>query len=257
MSVQERVPLFYIGPRATIVDASIPTASQLQVLYQGRPVKATNVVAVMIYIWNDGKMPIRSNDVLEPISIQLDRSCDILESRILKISRRVTKFEKQEVSESAKYMQPVSFDILEKGDGAAIQIIYAGRSDATISLAGTIVGAGVPRILSEEQQSTNVTNRQKLRTGLTVAQVIVLSGSVLLILASLMLLSPFVLKKPPELSTRHFVMLLHIRDLLHWWGILPCTRRLSNVLARCSCLNLGRRLNKFLSIIGLLGSGLL
>jgi len=185
MSVQERVPLFYIGSRATIVDASIPAPSQVQVVYRGRPVGATNVVAVVIYVWNDGRMPIRAADVLEPISIQLDKSCEILESRILKISRNVTKFvqvvPESAKWESAKYIQPISFDILEKGDGAAIQIIYAGKSDAAISLAGTIVGAGSPRILSKEKQSNTETNRQKLRRSLRVGYGTILAGVVLLV----------------------------------------------------------------------------
>jgi len=111
-------------------------------------------------------MPIRTADVLEPISIQLDRSCEILESRLLKVSREVTRFEKKEVSETAKYALPISFDILEKGDGAAIQIIYARKSDALVSLTGTIVGAGTPRMLSKEVQSGGETRRNKFRGGL-------------------------------------------------------------------------------------------
>jgi hypothetical protein len=109
--------------------------SPLQVLYQGHPVGNTNVVEVVLYFWNGGKLPIRTEDVLE--------------SRVLHISRSVTKFEIHPVSESAKNVLPMSFGILENDDGAAIQLIYAGKSDTAITVSGTIVGAGIPRFFSE------------------------------------------------------------------------------------------------------------
>ena len=73
-SVQERTPLYYVGPRATIVDSSIATPSPLQVLYKGHPVGDANVVATVVYFWNGGKLPIKAEDVLEPLSIDLGSS---------------------------------------------------------------------------------------------------------------------------------------------------------------------------------------
>lgn len=162
LSVQERVPMFYVGPRATIVDSSVSAPSQLQILYKGRPIGNANVVAATVYLWNDGRMPVRADNILEPISVYLDQSCEILEARLLKVSRPVTKFLKGEVSESAKYSLPISFNIMERSDGAAIQIVYAGKSDAVISIKGTIEGAGSWRLLAKESPST-MTGRQKLR----------------------------------------------------------------------------------------------
>jgi hypothetical protein len=77
-SIQERTPLYYVGPRSTIVDSSIATPSPLQVLYKGRPVGNANVVATVVYLWNGGTLPIRAEDVLEPLSIRLESS-EILE----------------------------------------------------------------------------------------------------------------------------------------------------------------------------------
>jgi hypothetical protein len=139
-SVQERVPTYYVSPtRARIVDTSIPAPPQLQVLYKGKALNA-NVSAAVVYFWNDGKLPIKAEDVLEPLKIELDPACEIIDARILKVSRDVTKFTKGEVS-AAKNVLPVSFGILERNDGAQIQIIFTGRPEARVSVSGTIVGA--------------------------------------------------------------------------------------------------------------------
>jgi hypothetical protein len=42
---------------------------------------------------------------------------------------------------------PVSFRILEQGDGGNIQIIYAGPSDVEVFLVGVVEGVGAPRNL--------------------------------------------------------------------------------------------------------------
>jgi len=146
-SIQERVPTYYVSPqRAVIVDARGPAASSLQVLYYGKPVK-TSVTAVIVYFWNDGKLPIRNGDILGgPLSIDLDEGAEILEAKLLKVSRPVIKFATG-VGESAKNSLPVGFDILERNDGAAIQIVYSGSPDAGITMRGTVVGAAGPRLL--------------------------------------------------------------------------------------------------------------
>jgi len=152
-SVQERVPSYYISPlRATIVDVTGATPSELQVLHRGNPVPSKNVVAAVIYFWNDGRMPIRASDVLEPLVVELGKPSEILEARMLRISRPVTKLSLGDAPSGSRNQLPLSFDILEKSDGAAIQIIYAGDSHTPINVKGTIVGAGVPRLLANAEK---------------------------------------------------------------------------------------------------------
>lgn len=146
-SVSERAPMYYVSPQRTrIVDTSIPAPSQLQVLYRGKDLNA-NVSAVTLYIWNDGKLPIKAEDVLEPLKVQLEAGCEILDARLLKVSRTLTNLAKGEVPETEKNSISMSFRILERGDGAALQIIYTGKPDTAVSVKGAIVGAGEPRIL--------------------------------------------------------------------------------------------------------------
>lgn len=147
-SVQERIPAYYVSPeRTTIVDTSVPTPSPLQILYKGKAVNQ-NVTGVLVYLWNEGKLPIRAEDVLEPIKVQLSPGCEILDVRVMNVSRLVTKLGIGDVNESAKNSLPVIFSILEQSDGLALQIIYAGPSKADVSVVGTVVGAREPRILS-------------------------------------------------------------------------------------------------------------
>src|SRR5713226_2259025 len=144
-SVEERAPTYYVSPaRARIVDTSIPAPPQLQVLYEGKDLNA-NVSAAIVYFWNDGKLPIKTEDILEPLRIDLESGCEIIDARVLKVSRAVTKFAKGDVSGTAKNSLPISFGVLERNDGAAVQIIYSGKPETTVSINGTILRAGSPR----------------------------------------------------------------------------------------------------------------
>jgi len=144
-SVQDRVPTYYVSPsRARIVDTSVSAPPQLQVLYKGKGLNS-NVSAAVVYFWNDGKLPIKAEDVLEPLKIQLDPSCEIIDARVLRVSRGVTKFAKGDVSDTAKNVLPISFAILEHNDGGVLQIIYTGDPEGRISTSGVVIGAGQPR----------------------------------------------------------------------------------------------------------------
>lgn len=144
-SIQVRVPSFLVDPaRALIIDSSGTNLSDLAVLYKGKSVGERNVSAIRLYFWNDGKMPIRRNDVLKPLQCVLPTGTEILDSRILKISRDVTAFRILPGSASPNTAVMMDFDILEKGDGAAIQIIYAGPKDAPLHFDGIVVGAPLP-----------------------------------------------------------------------------------------------------------------
>lgn len=182
--VQEREPNYYVSPERTrIIDTSVPAPAQLQVLYKGKDLNAS-VGAVVIYFWNDGKLPIKAEDVLEPLVIDLDADCEILDARVLKVSRSVTKLTKGEVGDRAKNRLPLSFSILEHNDGAAIQIIYSGKPDTTVSLSGTIVGAGQPRLLAPaDTRKTYLRAQQILGMVLDALAGFVLGGMVPVIIA--------------------------------------------------------------------------
>jgi hypothetical protein len=153
-TLQERAPAYYVSPERTrIIDTTVPAPTELQVLYKGKDLRA-NVSALIVYVWNDGKLPIKAEDVLEPLKLELDPACQILDARLLKVSRSVTKFAKGEVSQTTPNSLPISFGILEYGDGAAIQIIYAGNPDAEAKMLGVVIGASQPRAVASTRPST-------------------------------------------------------------------------------------------------------
>ena len=180
-SVQERAPTYYVSPaRARIVDTTVPALPQLQVLYSGK-VLNTNVSATIVYFWNDGKLPIKAEDVLEPLRIELESGCEILDARILKVSRPVTNLAKGEISDAAKNVLPLSFRILERNDGAALQIIYSGKPDTPVSVTGTVIGVKAPQPLAPDEKTfDSEARRSRLKTQLGASFILVIIGSVLL-----------------------------------------------------------------------------
>jgi len=153
-TVQELAPTYYISPERTrIIDTTVPAPTELKVLYKDKDLQA-NVNALIVYVWNDGKLSIKAENVLEPLRIELDPACEILDARLLKVSRSVAKFAKGEVSQSTKNSLPISFAILEHSDGAAIQIIYTGSPDAAAKMLGVVEGAGQPRAIESKRPTT-------------------------------------------------------------------------------------------------------
>jgi hypothetical protein len=117
-SIQLRIPTFLVDPvRANIIDSSGPKLSDLSVLYKGKPVGERNVVAIRVYFWNAGKMPIKKADVLKPIECVLETNAEILDKRLLKSSRDITGMKLSEAPESPSNRFVIDFDILEKMTG--------------------------------------------------------------------------------------------------------------------------------------------
>jgi hypothetical protein len=141
-SIQVRMPTFLVDPvRAKVIDSSGPKISDLSVLYRGKPVGDRDVVAVRVYFWNAGRMPIRKSDVLKPVECVLADGAEILDGRLLKSSRDITGLRLSAAPEGPSNRLTVDFDILEENDGGAIQLVYAGPSDARVHFEGVLVGA--------------------------------------------------------------------------------------------------------------------
>jgi hypothetical protein len=159
-NIRERVPAFLVDPvRASIVESSGAKLSDLAVLYRGKPVGDRSVTAIRVYFWNDGKMPITKSDVLRPLQCVLAEGTDILDYRLLKTSRDITNIRLSRGNDTSNDRILVDFDILEKDDGAAIQIIYAGAHDAAIHFEGIVVGAPQPTLKTIRDRSSD--NKEK------------------------------------------------------------------------------------------------
>jgi hypothetical protein len=128
---------YSVNPVKTIVVKG-GEASTLRVLHGDQDIKG-DVTAAQVAIWNDGTESIRPENVLSPISVVLRPSAPIIEARIRKVSRGVIGAA-LDASRLADGGVPVTWKILERNDGAVIQLIFAGSSQTGIEVQGIVEG---------------------------------------------------------------------------------------------------------------------
>jgi len=128
---------YYPHPvKATLVRAG--EASRLITSFDNKPVE-TNITVAQIAIWNQGKRPIKKDQVLEPVAIFTENNTPILEATIRKSSREVTQLTLN-TDDLQNGRVTVLWNILEQNDGGVIQLIYAGNADVSISADGILEG---------------------------------------------------------------------------------------------------------------------
>jgi hypothetical protein len=156
--------VYCVNPIRTPIVQSVQT-SDVSLSYKGRPVSG-NVTVAQVAIWNAGREPIRSEDILGPIILRTPDDAAMLEIKPLKITREVIGFALATTNTPSSEAQ-LGWKILERNDGVLLQITYAGTVTAPIKLEGTIVG----------QQSIHEgkVGRRRQATGLDVS-VLISSG---------------------------------------------------------------------------------
>ena len=143
----------YVNPtKSTVVKSG--QSSDLHVLYKGQSI-STDVTALQVAIWNQGKESIRPENILAPVVLSTSPKVPILEARIRHIGRPVSQID-LDTTHLADGRVGVSWKILEHNDGAIIQLIVAGPSTVTVGAEGVLEGQSFVKIVSssEEHQST-------------------------------------------------------------------------------------------------------
>lgn len=144
--VRERLPTFVINPRRKcLVHSDCTRHAGFLLRFNSREIGSAGVSAVEVYFWNSGSLDIPSSAVRKPYFIRIHESC-ILSYRILKTNRDVLHVEVTGGGGVSDALE-LSFDILEPGDGAVIEIIYEGPINAQIDFGGVSVGALKPVVL--------------------------------------------------------------------------------------------------------------
>lgn len=144
ISQTSRELVYAVSPIRTEV-VSMGQATRLQIMHDGVDLGNVDITAAKIAIWNSGEESIRTENILKDIIIQTDPIVPIFEVSIVKYYRDadVTGFsilESKELLGTGKV--PVSWHILERNDGACIQLIYLGSTDVNINVEGLIEGIG-------------------------------------------------------------------------------------------------------------------
>ena len=133
----ERELKYYCHPvKATVVKAG--QTSSLEVFCDKEKIES-NVKAVQVAIWNNGKESIKRDDILETITLYTEPKTPIIDAVVRKQSREVINLSIDRSSFKEGFI-PINWQILEHNDGGIIQVIFAGKPDVEILAKGTIEG---------------------------------------------------------------------------------------------------------------------
>lgn len=130
---------FAVSPtRADIVRSGL--ASDLTVLYKGSEISG-NLSVIQLGVWNKGRDPIRQpDDILRAITIKPAPGMKVLEAKVVSATREELKFSIAPAEANGDMV--LNWRILQKGDGALVQLLVVNAPDEPITVSGTIVGQG-------------------------------------------------------------------------------------------------------------------
>src|ERR1051325_10267342 len=120
----ERVDLRYLvdSNQPKVFDPMIP--SDLEVLYRGQQLDRREAVyAVTVTLWNQGRRAVRRTEVLDDFAISIQGDARLLQVRVERQSRAVCDFRVTADNQSSPHSIPVTFFLMENGDGAKFTAI--------------------------------------------------------------------------------------------------------------------------------------
>lgn len=130
----------YEFSRKTIV-ATPKDTSKLKLFYKGREVQE-DVVASQVVIWNAGTAAVTEDMILDKVKLSIvPEDLTIFEVKTVEKTREITgfKFDEQNLK---KGVIPLSWKILEPGDGALLQVIHSKGEGSSFLIDGIIVSQG-------------------------------------------------------------------------------------------------------------------
>ena len=129
--------LCYAVTTANLIQDYSSKLSGLKIEYKGKNPSSLSVSKIVI--WNDGNETINRADIAEadPLRIMIERGVELLDASFVGIIEPGNQF----------VLDPgllVSFNYLDKDDGATIQLVHTGTPESTIIFYGRIKGSGIP-----------------------------------------------------------------------------------------------------------------
>ena len=175
-----REPYFYLEPERTVlVNRELAIGEKLTVSYAGFANPNGDITAFQCYFWNAGTSPIHAQDVLQPIQVVLQPGTHVLDAGVLRQSRSdIVQFRvSPDLAPDGKPTNTasLSFKIVEKGDGAALQIVYAGGPKAAVHFTGTMEGATIRQMEKAFMDSPSTGTLTRRIFGYSVSGIMILS----------------------------------------------------------------------------------
>jgi len=99
---------------------------KLEILFEGKSI--TRLTATYIIFWNAGKATLYGKDITfaDPLRLKFSENTEVLRVRVLKVSRTTNEFIAK-INSSSQNEVIFSFDYLDPGDGATIEILHTAR----------------------------------------------------------------------------------------------------------------------------------
>jgi len=136
----------YIVTRQSIIENSVPLLPGLSVHLNG--VVQEVITVAKVAFWNHGNETIVRQDIAEakPLAIIVDEGVDVLNANVLKCTDKANQFQigEPQKEDDGSTTVPISFDFLDRGDGALVQIVHNGEERTRIWVEGRIKGARNP-----------------------------------------------------------------------------------------------------------------
>ena len=139
LSIREPNLTFAVRPgRSEVVNARL--ASRLVIKYRGHPVSG-GITSARVALWNAGGEPIEGGeggDIRRPIVISTSPAVPILSATIKPLSSQIATRFTMNTQRFSQGLLGVEWDVLEKGEGAFVDLIYNGPPDVAITMGGKI-----------------------------------------------------------------------------------------------------------------------
>lgn len=166
---------------------------ELGFIYKGKPVDSGSITSVQVSIWNAGTRSIRDSDVLDPLRLAMPDGSAILSVRVKKTSRPICGFECLDNQDDYKSGRcRLKWLILEPGDGAVLQIIYAGSARRDPTLEGAVEGQRDGVVVEEYSLTPDRTTPDRttiLRSNISMTRLMTRLGpSLVLLLVGILLM---------------------------------------------------------------------
>lgn len=154
---------FLYPAKAVIVKAG--QTSRLSITLGGEPVDR-DVIAAQVAFWNEGSQPIRPDHVLSPLVLRTGRDSRLIEARLSKVGRDVSGIA-LDLTRLGENEVRVNWGILERRDGAVVQLVYLGDTATQVTATATIEGQReLHSIVFADEVSFNARVRRRLGSGL-------------------------------------------------------------------------------------------
>lgn len=125
--------------RAVLINSGSTAINDFSIQYKGNTILRKDVRTATIYLWNNGNAATHKQQILSQLKFVLPENTEILDAMVLRTTRSICDIQLHRLN-SKKNQISIDFDILEPGDGAAVQLIYAGDPYAAIKIDGYIEG---------------------------------------------------------------------------------------------------------------------